>query len=223
MKKLITLSFLFVFMLAIPSYAQSPELGKDKIDLKAFSLKFNVNDFYKNQIKTHKKSVSLYAQGKTKDALSKELLKDYRGVENTDTLHIGDNKYLVFYLMKTMRTKDTLATFENITFQKLDMVANDRNEFQSLRATSWAYKQGKKNFDALKYKLENFYGKPLIIGQKFQHEEYYEWAAPEFIVSLTLDKDEDMNFITKLYLTSKSEYENFKANVIGKTKYYWIY
>lgn len=222
MKKLTTLSFLIVFMLAIHSYAQSPELGNDKIDLKAFSPKFNVNGFYSNQIKTHKKSVSLYAQGKTKDALSKELLKDYRGVENADTLHISDNKYLVFYLMKTMRTKDTLATFENIRFQKLDMVANDKNEFQSLRATSWAYKNGKKNFNSLKYKLETLYGNPQIIEEKSQHEEYYEWATTEFIVSLTLDKDEDMNFSTKLYLTRKSEYENFKANVIGKTKYYWI-
>ncbi|WP_118976081.1 hypothetical protein [Taibaiella koreensis] len=227
MQKLATLSLLFIFIFAIPVCGQHPELGKKIIDLKTFSVKFNVYEFYKNQIETHQKSLALYSQRKTKEAFSEELLKDYKFLENIDTLFVDNNIYLLLYEMKGMNTKDTLATFEGIRFQKLDMAANDKNEFQSLRATSETYKDDKKNFYALKHKLENVYGKPQIIEETLQHGEYYEWVTDDFIINLTLGKDEGengvMSFPAKLYLTKKSEYENLKANFIGKSKYYWIY
>ena len=150
MKKIIVLTLFFVFIFTIQSCGQNPELGKTTIDLKTFSTKFNVNDFYKSQIEIHKKSLELYSHGKTKEAFSRELLKNYKFVENIDTLSIDKEKYLLLYIMRGMGTKDTLATFGNIQFQKLDMIANEKNEFQSLRATSWAYKDNKKNFNTLK-------------------------------------------------------------------------
>ena len=223
----IILTLFFVFNFTMQFCGQNPELGNSKIDLKTFSVKFNVNDFYKNQIETHKKSLEFYSQGKTKEAFSKELLKDYKFVENVDTLSIDKDKYLLLYLMKGMDTKDTLATFGSIRFQKLDMITNEKKYFQSLRATSWAYKDNKKNFNNLKNELQNTYGNPKIIVETFEHGEYYEWVTKDFVVNLTVDIDEEsdgkISFATKLYLTDKNEYEKLKSNVFGKTKYYWIY
>ena len=62
---------MFVFMLAIPSYAQSPELGKDKIE-------FNVNDLKEKQ----------------KNVFSKELLKNYSVVEKPLSLSLRGFVYL---------------------------------------------------------------------------------------------------------------------------------
>ena len=227
MRKIIVLTLFFVFIFTIQSCGQNPELGENKIDLKTFSVKFNVNGFYKNQIETHKKSLELYSQGKTKDAFSKELLKNYKFVENIDTLSIDKDKYMLMYIMRGMDTKDTLATFGNIRFQKLDMISNEKNEFQSLRATSWTYNDKKNNFNTLKDELQNIHGKPNVIKETFEHGEYYQWTTKDFVVSLTVDKNEErnenMSYSAQLYLTAKSEYENLTDKLIGKTKYYWIY
>lgn len=223
MRKLTAVSLLFIFIFSFQSRGQNPELGKDIIDLETFSIKFNVNDFYKSQIKTHKKSRALYARGKTEQAFSEELLKDHKSVENLDTLHLDSNKYLLLYEMKGMATKDTLATYGNVRFQRLDMVTNEKNKFQSLRAISSTYKDDKKNFNALKDILEKSYGKPQIIKETFEHKEYYEWTTEELVISLILKSDGNTDFDSNLYLTDKREYENLKSNLIGKTKYYWIY
>ncbi|MFC6267837.1 hypothetical protein [Frigoriflavimonas asaccharolytica] len=227
MKKLFKLSILFVFIFTMKSCAQNPELGKDIIDLKTFPISFNANDFYKNQIKIHKKSRELLSQGKFEESVSDELLKNYKFVEKIDTLSIDDNVPLLYYGMEGMATKDTLAIFEGIKFEKIEMFTNISNVFQSLRAISYAYKDGKKNFNTLKQKLEIEYGKPKIIKENLEHKEYYEWTTEDLVINLILnvedEKDNDKSFVAELYLTNKKEYENFKNNVIGKTKYYWFY
>lgn len=226
MKKIIELSVLFTLIFTIKSCGQNPELGKDKIDLKSFSLKFNANDFYKDQIVNYNKSKELLSQGKFEESVSDELLKNYKFVESIDTLLMKDKNPMLHYGMKGMATKDTLATFDDIRFQKIEMFTDKANIFQSLRAISYTYKDGMKNFNSLKEQLEMAYGKPLIVKANSNHKEYYEWKTKDLVFNLILkvevEKDGKQSSIADLYLTKKSEYEYFKTNVIGKTKYYWF-
>ena len=51
-----------------------------------------LSNIISSQIEIHKKSLELYSHGKTKEAFSRELLKNYKFVENIDTLSIDKEK-----------------------------------------------------------------------------------------------------------------------------------
>ncbi|SFW61479.1 hypothetical protein [Cellulophaga fucicola] len=219
MRKILLLCILFSFLF---SCSQNIELGKNKIDLKKFPLKIDVHYFYKEQIETHKKSLELYSQGKIDEAYSNELLKNYKSVESIDTLHIKDNEYLLLYEMQGMQTKDTLATFGNIKFEQLNMISNNENEFQSLRAVSFSYKDDKNNFKELIKALETEYGSPEII--KANESEIYKWSNKDFIVLITLviqkENDIDSYYNSNYFLIKRSESNKLKTH-FPKISGYW--
>ncbi|MGJ8549062.1 hypothetical protein [Winogradskyella wichelsiae] len=219
MKKILTLLIFFAFLF---SSAQNPELGKTKINLKNFPLQIDVHHFYKEQIETYNKSLELYNQGKTDEAYSNKLLKNYKNVEGIDTLYIADSEYLLLYEMQGMETKDTLATFGDIKFEQLNMISNNDNEFQSLRAVSFSYKDDKKNFKALKTVLEKEYGSPKLI--KTNESEIYRWLDKDFIMLITLvtqkENDIETYYYANYFLINRNESDKLKTN-FKKISGYW--
>ncbi|QCE40360.1 hypothetical protein [Psychroserpens sp. NJDZ02] len=215
-------SLLFTFFTFLFSCAQNIELGKTKIDLKKFPLNIDVHYFYKEQIETYNKSLELYDQGKTDEAYSNELLKNYKGVEGIDTLHIKDSEYLLIYEMQGMQTKDTLATFGNIKFEQLNMISNNDNEFQSLRAESFSYKDDKKNFKDLITVLETEYGSPTVF--KANESEIYKWSNKDIIVLITLviqtENDIESYYYSNFFLIKRSESNKLKRD-FSKISGYW--
>ena len=219
MKKIPLLLIIFNLLF---SYAQSPELGKTKINLKNFSLKTDVNHFYKEQIETYNKYLELYRQGTPTEAQLNALLKNYKSVEGIDSLYISSSNYLLLYEMQGMETKDTLATFEDIKFEQLNMISNNDNEFQSLRAVSFSYKDDKNNFKELKTVLETEYGSPEII--ETNESKMYKWCDKDFIRLITLvietENDIETYYKANYFLINRSESEKLKEN-FPKISGYW--
>lgn len=222
MKNLIL--FIFVFASVMFS-AQYLELGKDKINLETFKMPFDVNGFYKKQLGLSKEMTELFDQDKMDTPAYDKLLKQYKFVEGIKTIDVSDTKKLLLYEMKATNTKDTLAYFGNVKFQKLEMISNQKNEFQSLRAESFSYKDEKKNFENLKNILVKRFGNPQKIdSDNFAEKEYFLWKTKDFVYILSLkietEKDVPKYYYSDLYIIDGKNFEDLKTS-FGKIPMYW--
>ncbi|SKB59442.1 hypothetical protein SAMN05660477_00098 [Soonwooa buanensis] len=205
--------------------AQHLELGKDKINLENFKMPFDVNSFYKKQLELNKKTTELLEQDKMDTPAYDKLLKQYKFVEGIKTIDVSDTKKLLLYEMKSINTKDTLAFFGNVKFQKLEMISNQKNEFQSLRAVSFSYKDNKKNYEHLKNILVKKFGNPQKIdSDNFAEKEYFLWKTKDFVYILSLkietEKDVPKYYYSDLYIINGENFEDLKMS-FNKIYNYW--
>ncbi|WP_300671157.1 hypothetical protein [Soonwooa sp.] len=222
MKNLVQLVLIFV---SLTFSAQHLELGKDKINLESFKMPFDVNSFYKKQFELNKKTLELMEKDKMETPMFDKLMKQYKFVDGITTIDVSDTKKLLLYEMKATNTRDTLAYFGNVKFQKLEMISNQKNEFLSLRAVSNSFNDNKKNYEHLKSLLVNKFGNPQKIdSENFVEKEYFQWKTKDFvyILSLKIETENDVlkYYYSDLYLISAKDYENLKAN-FGKIPVYW--
>jgi hypothetical protein len=190
----------------------NPDLGKDKINLEKFNLNFNVEKYYakemdKEQQYTKRKEELLQQVRANKglkqdfDAMDKELsaLNDFHWIE-VDTLYNDPGNYIKSkenpigrkFDMRGWSSKDQLANYQKMDFEKIDMLQDLKGNFIALVALN-EY-ENEENFKQLLKYLEQKHGKASVKKEDFFGPYYiYYWELPDRVLAISSKFDDKKN------------------------------
>lgn len=211
MKSLIFRTLLFVFAISLQSCGQNAELGKDNLNLEKFDLNFIVDKFYAKEIEKEKKYEEqkdviieeIYKKKHTEkeiDEFDEKLskLKDFKWIV-IDTIYSG-NKYYgdigkpigIQYNMRSWSTNDSLAYFEKMYFEKIDMMKSFDGNFMALVATNES--KDENNFKQLLNQIEKKNGKARVLENDFFGSYHiYFWELEDRLLAISSKYDDKHN------------------------------
>ncbi|MCL5247479.1 hypothetical protein M4I21_16785 [Cellulophaga sp. 20_2_10] len=194
---------LTILVLAILCTACTKKIGKDKLDLENFSLSFNVDDFYADEIakeKTYESQiVQIYNDEKKEEDFGDDLVTmwDFFSI-TTDTIHIGhfydDKKNDIVgidYTMGSWRVNDSLAYYNKMYFEKINIMKTSDDDFIALAATNESY--GVENFENLLRYITSKHGEPKITEDISGYYYLYSWLIDNNLVAITSTRDNKNN------------------------------
>lgn len=211
MKNLILLTFIFTF--SLQSCGQNTELGKDKLNLEKFNLKFDVAKFYANEIEKEQK----YEEQKDliiekileKEHTEKEIkkldeklseLNNFKWIK-IDTIYNDPYNYDYYnrknpigiqYNMGSWRNSDNLGYYGKMHFAKIEMTKSFEGDFMALVALNES--KGTNDFKQLLSYIEQKHGKAIVKEYDFFGSYFvYFWELKDHLLAISSKYDNKEN------------------------------
>lgn len=211
MKNLTVITLLFVFIFTLQSCGQTSELGKDNLNLEKFDLNFSVAKFYANEIEKEKKFeeqkdlvIEKIGEKRHTEKEIEELDKvlstfnDFKWIK-IDTVRSGDDFYGttgkpigIQYNMRSWSPKDSMVHYENMHFEKINMMKNFDDDFIALVATNES--KDENDFKQLLSQIEKKKGKAKVLKNEFFGSYYvYFWELKDRLLAISSKYDDKKN------------------------------
>ncbi len=207
-----TLFFILTVTFLQLSCKQHEKLGENKLDIEHIAMNFDVPDFYGSEIEKEKRyerlSDSILALDLKKlpveeldDLAEKEYeYRDFYDIEiytlftgNRFEDDLGDS-LAIQYNMNSWRPDDTIAYYDKMPFQKINMMTSLDGDFMGLVALNES--EDYKNFKQLLGHIESKNGKAKVLEKDFFGAYYlYYWELADRLLAIASVYDDKENVL----------------------------